>query len=227
MQFDNRNVKLTKEVVIRSNLQLVLGVFIYAFGLYLTLNLELGAAPWDVFYMGLVNKTGIRYGIVSTVMAFIIVAADLLMGERLGFGTILDALTAGNSIDLFLTLDLIPRPQSLAAGILMFIAGLSIMAVGNVFAMSAGQCCGPKDALLIALGKRMPRMSIGFVQIIIQAAVFTIGYFLDGPIGIGTLISVLFTGITQQIVFRLFRFEPRNTIHYDMIKSAYVFTHHL
>lgn len=223
MVFDNRNIQLTKEVVIRSNLQLALGVIIYAFGIYLTINAEIGVSPWDTLYLGIVGKTGIRYGVVSTTAALLIVAADLLMGERLGFGTIIDALLAGTSADFFLTLDLVPRSASPIINIFLFISGLFLMALGNVFAMSAGQCCGPKDALLIALGKRLPKLSVGTVQILIQGAAFLLGLLLSGPVGIGTVVSVVFTGVAQQIMFRLFRFDPRNTVHYDMVRSAAVF----
>jgi len=34
--------------------------------------------------------------------------------------------------------------------------------------MKSEQCCGPRDTLLVGLGKRMPKVPIGIVEIILS-----------------------------------------------------------
>ena len=97
-----------------------------------------------------------------------------------------------------------------------------IMAYAQYLYMCAALCCGPNDSLLVALGKRMPKVPIGFVNIGIMAIVLVIGIFLGGPVGIGTVYSVAGIGVVQQLVFNLLHFEPRETVHVgiiDMIKK--------
>ena len=92
------------------------------------------------------------------------------------------------------------------------------MAVGMWIYMSAEQCCGPRDSLLVGLGKRLPRLPIGFVEIILWAAVTLAGWLLGGPVGIGTLISTFGAGLVMQLVYSIIRFEPRKLIHRDVIE---------
>ena len=83
--------------------------------------------------------------------------------------------------------------------------------------MSAEQCCGPRDSLLVGLGKRMPKVPIGIVEVILWAVVLLIGWLLGGPVGIGTLLSTFGAGPVMQLVYNLIRFEPRELKHKDVI----------
>ena len=111
-----------------------------------------------------------------------------------------------------------PENQSVWLGIAVMIGGFVFMAVGMWIYMSAEQCCGPRDSLLVGLGKRLPRLPIGFVEIILWAAVTLAGWLLGGPVGIGTLISTFGAGLVMQLVYSIIRFEPRKLIHRDVIE---------
>ena len=102
------------------------------------------------------------------------------------------------------------------------LVGFVFMALGMWIYMSAEQCCGPRDALLVGLGKRMPKIPIGIVEVMLWAAVLLIGYLLGGPVGIGTLISTFGAGLVMQLVYTLIRFEPRKLKHRDVITLAKV-----
>ena len=91
------------------------------------------------------------------------------------------------------------------------------MALGMWIYMSAEQCCGPRDSLLVGLGKRMPKVPIGIVEVILWAVVLLIGWLLGGPVGIGTLLSTFGAGPVMQLVYNLIRFEPRELKHKDVI----------
>jgi len=79
--------------------------------------------------------------------------------------------------------------------------------------MSAEQCCGPRDSLLVGLGKRLPKVPIGIVEIILWSVVLLAGYLLGGAVGIGTLLSTFGAGLVMQLVYTIIKFEPRKLKH--------------
>ncbi|WP_442859675.1 YczE/YyaS/YitT family protein [Anaerotignum sp.] len=181
---------------------------------------NIGIAPWECLSMAISPLVGISFGIVHMISGIIILCIDLLMKEKIGFGTILDALLVGNYVDWIGYFDPVPVSESLPLSVLMVIAGLFVMGYGQYFYMSAGQSCGPRDSLTIAIGKRFPRTPIGVVQTVIVAIVLFAGWMLGGPIGIGTIISVFFAGTALQIVCRMMRFEPRNVKHLNVMEAT-------
>ena len=197
-------------------LQIAAGLLVFAFGVHLTIFANIGLAPWDCLGMGIAGHTPLNYGLSMTAMALVILGVDLLLKERIGFGTIIDALLTGNFVQMFNDLNPLPANESLWLGIAVMVAGFAFMALGMWIYMSAGQCCGPRDALLVGLGKRMPRLPIGVVEILLWAAVLLAGWLLGGPVGVGTLISTFGAGLVMQLVYSLLRFEPRSVVHRDV-----------
>ena len=65
--------------------------------------------------------------------------------------------------------------------------------------MKAGQGCGPKDGLLVALGKRLPKIPIGIVEILLWAIVTLFGWLLGGAVGIGNVISTFGAGALMHL----------------------------
>jgi len=153
-----------------------------------------------------------------TMIALIVLGIDLLLRERIGYGTIIDALLTGNFVQLFNSINPLPLNTVLWRGILIMLAGFVFMALGMAIYMKSEQCCGPRDALLVGLGKRMPRIPIGIVEVMLWAVVLFIGWLLKGPVGIGTVISTFGAGIVMQAVYSLIRFEPRDLRHRDVIE---------
>jgi uncharacterized membrane protein YczE len=154
-----------------------------------------------------------------TIMALVILGIDILMKEKIGYGTIIDALITGNLVQLYNTLNPFPLNESLPLGVLYMLAGFVFMALGMAIYMKSEQCCGPRDALLVGLGKRMPKVPIGIVEIILWAVVLLGGWLLGGPVGIGTLISTFGAGLVMQLVYNLLKFEPRLIRHSDVIRT--------
>lgn len=199
-------------------LQIAAGLFVFAFGVHLTIYANIGVAPWDCLGIGIAKHTPLNYGLAMTAMSVIIVIIDLLLKERIGFGTIIDALATGNFVQLFNDINPLPENNSLWLGIAIMIGGFAFMAVGMWIYMKAGQCCGPRDSLLVGLGKRMPKVPIGVVEIMLWAVVLLAGWLLGGPVGIGTLISTVGAGAVMQLVYHLIRFDPRQVRHRDVIE---------
>lgn len=211
---------MQKLQLIKRIFESALGLFIYSIGVYLTIQANIGLAPWDSLSMGVSAHIGYSYGIVHTIISLCILGVDIIMKEKIGYGSLLDALLVGNYVDFIAYFDLLAVSQSLSYSILLVVIGLFIMAYGMYFYMKAGMSCGPRDSLLIALGKRFPRTPIGAVQTAMVAVVLLIGWLLGGPVGIGTLLSVFGLGTALQIVCKIFRFEPRDVVHQNLIETT-------
>ena len=136
-----------------------------------------GAAPWDVMTLGLVKSTGIIYGNISLAISIILILIDvLILKEKIGWGTILDAVVVGKTVDLLNWINLIPAMIGSHIGrIGVMLAGFVIEAFGQFLYMREGLSFGPRDTLQIGLGKKMPKLSIGLVNTILLAAVLLTG----------------------------------------------------
>jgi len=170
--------------------------------------------------MGISYHTPLNYGLAMTIMALVILGIDILMKEKIGYGTIIDALITGNLVQLYNTLNPFPLNESLLLGVIYMLTGFVFMALGMAIYMKSQQCCGPRDALLVGLGKRMPKLPIGIVEIILWAAVLLGGWLLGGPVGIGTVIGTFGAGLVMQLVYTVIHFEPRKLQHRGVIEIS-------
>ncbi len=205
--------------IVKSTIKSAFGLFIYACGVYLTIQANIGIAPWECLSMSIAPKIGIPFGMVHTLSGILILLIDLLLKEKIGIGTILDTLLVGNYVDWISYFEPIPLCKHLPISIGMVIAGLFIMGYGQYFYMSAGLSCGPRDSLLIAVGKRFPNTPIGIVQTCMIGTILLASLLLKGPIGIGTVLSVFFAGTALQIICQLNHFEPRNIVHKSITET--------
>ena len=213
-------MKALKKMIVKQWIRIIFGLMIFSFGVHITIFANIGLAPWDCLGMGLSYHTPLNYGLSMTVISLVIIGIDLLMKERIGFGTVFDALLVGNMIQVFNDLDPFPLNEGILTGILLMLTGFVFMAIGQWLYMSGAQCCGPRDMLLVGLGKRLPRLPIGVVEILLWAAVVLVSWMLGGPVGIGTLISVLGAGLIMQLVLNIVHFEPRDVENRDCVEVA-------
>lgn len=195
-------------------------LFVNGFGVYLTIHANIGAAPWDVFNLGLSNTFGILYGTASITVSLIILAIDILMREPIGIAMFIDAIVVGKSVDLFNFLNIVPQPNSILGGIIMTIIGLFIIGYTQATYMIASLGCGPRDTLLVGLKRRLKKIPIGIISIFLLSAVTAIGYFLGGPVGIGTLLCAFAAGPIMQFAFITLRFNAVE-IHHQSIKNSF------
>ena len=210
---------MNRKSIIIGWLKIVIGLLIFSLGVHLTIRANLGLAPWDCLGMGISFQTPLNYGLSMTMIGVMILLIDILIKEKIGFGTIIDALLTGNAVQLFNDIDPFPETTNTFVGILIIVAGLALMAIGQYFYMSSAQGCGPRDALLVGLGQRLSRLPIGVVQIILWGTVLLTGWLLGGPVGIGTIVSTFGSGIVMQTVFTFIKFEPRAIEHRSVIDT--------
>ncbi len=207
--------KSSRKKIISEWFRIASGLAVFAFGVHLTIYANIGLAPWDCLGMGIANHTFLNYGLAMTAIALLTLFIDLLLRERIGYGTIIDALLTGNLVQLYNNINPFPENHNMWLGIVIMLIGFVFMALGMCVYMKAAQCCGPRDSLLVGLGKRMPRVPIGVVEIILWAVVLLAGWLLGGPVGIGTLISTFGAGAVMQLVYSVIHFEPREIKHRD------------
>ena len=207
-----------RKEIFRQWLRIALGLLVFAFGVHLTIYANIGLAPWDCLGMGVALQTPLNYGLAMTTIAVTVLIVDLLLKERIGYGTVIDALLTGNFVQMFNDLNPLPENKSLLLGVAAMLIGFVFMALGMCIYMRAGQCCGPRDALLVGLGKRMPKVPIGAVQILMWGVVLLFGWLLGGPVGIGTLIGTVGAGVVMQIVYSWIGFEPRDVKHKSIME---------
>lgn len=208
---------MDRKKIIRQWIRIVLGLLVFSLGVHLTIKANIGLAPWDCLGMGVANHTPLNYGLAMTVMSVIILGIDLLLKERIGYGTVIDALLTGIFVQMFNDVNPLPENKNMILGIGIMFAGFVLMAVGMWIYMRGEQCCGPRDSLLVGLGKRLPKVPIGIVGMMLWVTVLLAGWLLGGPVGIGTLISAFGEGLVMQVVYNLLHFEPRKVRHRDIL----------
>ncbi len=209
-----------KKRIVFELMRTVLGLAIFSFGVYMTIQASIGVAPWDTLTLGVCAHVPMTYGQVHIIISVLILAVDLLMKEKIGFSTVLDAFLVGIFVDIFTHFDIIPERTTLISGIVLMVAGMFVLALGQYFYMSAAQCCGPRDSFVVGVGRRLRRLPIGAVEVIIFVAVFLAGWRLGAPVGIGTVISTFGLGVAMQIIFSLFNFEPRDVRHKSIVEAV-------
>ncbi|MBE5806812.1 MAG: hypothetical protein E7317_00510 [Clostridiales bacterium] len=188
-------------------------LFVNGFGVYLTIQANIGAAPWDVLNLGLSKSLGILYGTASIAVSLTILVIDILLREPIGIAMFIDAVVVGKSVDFFNMIHAVPKGTSLIVGIPMLIAGLFILAYTQFAYMIASLGCGPRDTLLVGLARRVPRVPIGAVSITLLSLATLIGWLLGGPVGVGTLLCAFCTGPIMQFAFRTVRFDATGVRH--------------
>jgi uncharacterized membrane protein YczE len=192
--------------------KLFLGLFLYALGIVMTINANLGLAPWDVFHQGISINIGITMGQASIYVGLAFVVLDSFLGEKLGWGTLANMVFIGMFMDILMLNNLVPVFQSMVLSFILMLSGMFTIGIASYFYISAELGSGPRDGLMVAMTKRTSK-SVRFIRNCIELGALAIGYFLGGSIGIGTLIMALTAGYFVQFAFKLFGFNLKETKH--------------
>lgn len=205
---------------IRRTLIAAFGLVVFAFGVYLQLQADIGQAPWNALNQGLSMRLPITYGTACNLIGCCIVLLDIALREPVGIGMLLDATVIGWATDTFIALELVPKPASLPMQVVCHLAGMIVLCIGQLIYMKAALGCGPRDALMIALGKRITKVSVGTVNMGIFVLVLAGAYVLGAPIGIGTLLAVALLGPIMDLVFKIAHFDARGVVHENLLQTA-------
>ena len=199
-------------------LSLLFGLLLYAIGIVLTIKANIGYAPWDVFHVGLSLTTGISIGLASIITGIVIVAFVTITGEKIGIGTLANILLIGIFIDLIIFLDFIPLVRNFLTGIVVLLAGLFVISLGSYFYIKSAFGAGPRDNLMVVLNRKT-KLPVGVCRSIVELVATTVGWFLGGMVGIGTIISVVAVGFFIQMTFAVFKFKAAEVKHENVLQS--------
>ena len=199
-------------------LRLALGLLLYALGIAITLQAQIGYAPWEVFHVGLAKTFGVSIGTASITVGLVIVGIVLLFKERIGLGSVLNMVVVGLLLDLILKLDFLPAAGNFFLGVLMMIVGLFTIAFATYYYIGSGFGAGPRDSLMVVLA-RQTRLPIGLCRSGIEVLVLLSGWWLGGMVGIGTVMSALMAGVCIQFTFRLLNFDATTVRHETLTET--------
>ncbi|MEX3618216.1 YitT family protein [Paenibacillus glucanolyticus] len=173
------------------------GIFILALGVSLTILSQLGASPFDALLVGLSKNVGLTVGSWEVLIAILLIGCNLCLSrhrpEILGMVT---ALITGLGIDLwiFLLKDLI-EPKLWISKLSFLGLGLILIGLGTSIYLHANFAPIPVDRLTLVL-QTITGLNILFTRTIIYLFFLIAAIIFNGPIGIGTLLTVCLGGLT-------------------------------
>lgn len=170
---------------------LLIGLFLYGMGIALIVRGGIGVAPWDVLTQGIDSHAHLGFGLVTTLISGGVLLLWIPLRQRLGVGTVANAVLVGPSADVGLWL--IPADLDLWARVLLFTAGLVLLAVASGIYIGADLGPGPRDGLMTGLHGRTG-WPIWAVRTGIEGSVLAIGWLLGGNVGVGTVLFALLVG---------------------------------
>lgn len=209
----------TRGEILKNSITAAIGLMIFGFGIYMIICGNIGVGAYDALHLGIAKTFSIKYGTASVTVSLIILALDLLLKEKIGIGTILDAVIVGKTVDLLNFFQVLPKQHSLVSGIAFTVIGLVIMGFAQFLYMKTGLGCGPRDAFLVGISRRLLKVPIGAVGIGILGVATFLGWLLGGPIGVGTIIVTFLMGPIMQMDFKIVKFVPEDVEHQDLLSS--------
>lgn len=186
--------------------QLFIGLFLYGIAIALIVRGSVGAAPWDVLTQGIANHVDLSFGVITILTSGVVLLAWIPLRQKPGIGTLLNALLVGPSADVGFAL--IPAGLDLWARILLFVAGLLVLAIATGLYIGAHFGPGPRDGLMTGLNKRTG-WAIWKVRTGIEVTVVAIGWALGGNVGLGTAAFAVLIGPLCQWAIPFFAIKPR------------------
>jgi hypothetical protein len=170
---------------------LVAGLWVFATGEALLVASTIGNSPWSVLAQGIDIHTPLTIGAATLVVSALILLLWIPLRERVGVGTILNAIVISVGMDVML--QVLPTPDSFAAQLAQVVAGVLVLAVGSALYLTANLGPGPRDGLMTGLHRRYG-WRIAVVRTGLELGALSLGWLLGGTVGIGTVIFALGVG---------------------------------
>ncbi len=151
----------------------------------------LGLDPWDVLHQGLSRTFGLAIGTWAIIVSVLALIGWRALRQRLGVGTITNAILIGVVMDIMLSL--VHPPHALAARIALLVGGVVLNGIATGLYIGAGLGPGPRDGLSTGIVAR-GGYSMRVVRTSIELTVLLTGFLLGGTVGIGTVLYALAIG---------------------------------
>jgi uncharacterized membrane protein YczE len=190
---------------IRRTAQLLAGLVLYGTTAAMMVLAGLGLDPWDVLHQGLSRTLGLGIGTWAILASFLVLLGWLPLRQRLGVGTVANAVLVGAVIDLVLAV--FDPPHALWARIALLVGGVVGNGVATGLYIGAGLGPGARDGLTTGIAAR--GHSIRAVRTTIEATVLVSGFLLGGTVGVGTVLYAVAIGPITHVTIPALAIRPR------------------
>ena len=178
---------------------LCFGLVLFGLGEGLLIVAASGASPWSVLAQGLFLNIGFSVGLITIFISIAVLLLWFPLRQKPGIGTILNALIIGLMIDVCIRY--ISTPENYISQIILGAFAVLTVGVGGGIYLVANLGAGPRDGLMIGLQKKT-NLPISLVRGLLEITVMSVGWYLGGTVGVGTLLFAF--GIGPCVALGLF-----------------------
>ena len=143
------------------------------------------ASPWTVLAEGISYHINFSIGTITFLISLAVLFLWFFLNQKPGIGTLLNALIVAVMIDV--SIAFIPTPENYISKILLAIFAVLIVGIGSGFYLVSNLGPGPRDGLMIGLQK-LTNFPIAVVRATLEISVVSVGWYLGGTVGVGTLL---------------------------------------
>ena len=170
---------------------LCLGLTLFGLGEGLLIVSFAGASPWSVLAQGISLNVDFSIGTVTFFVSLAVLFFWIFLDQKPGIGTLLNAFIVAVMIDV--SIALIPNPTNYISQLLLAIFAVLIVGLGSGFYLVANLGPGPRDGLMTGIQKKT-NLPIAAVRAFLEITAVSIGWYLGGTVGIGTLLFAFGVG---------------------------------
>ena len=163
---------------------LCFGLALFGLGEGLLIVSFTGASPWSVLAQGISLNVNLSVGIITFLISIGVLLLWFFLDQRLGIGTIFNAIIIAVMIDL--CIKYVPTPTNYVHQIILAIFSVITVGIGGGIYLVSNLGAGPRDGLMIGLQKKT-NLPIALVRALLEITVVLVGWYLGGTVGIGTL----------------------------------------
>jgi len=164
---------------------LCFGLILFGLGEGLLIVSAAGASPWSVLAQGIYLNVGFSVGIITILISAGVLILWIPLNQKPGIGTILNAIIIGLMIDV--CIKFVPTPENYISQLFLALIAVLTVGLGGGIYLVANLGPGPRDGLMIGLQKRT-NLPIAAVRAFLEITVMSIGWYLGGTVGVGTLL---------------------------------------
>ena len=164
---------------------LCFGLSLFGVGEGLLIVSFTGASPWSVLAQGISLNVNLSIGTITLLISIAVLILWIPLGQKPGMGTIFNALIIAIMIDL--CIKYVPTPSNYIHQLLLAIISVVMVGIGGGIYLVSNLGAGPRDGLMIGLQK-LTNFPIAVVRATLEISVVSIGWYLGGTVGIGTLL---------------------------------------
>ena len=164
---------------------LCFGLSIFGLGEGLLIVSFTGASPWSVLAQGISLNINLSIGTITLLISIAVLILWIPLGQKPGMGTIFNALIIAIMIDL--CIKYVPTPSNYIHQLLLAVISVIMVGIGGGIYLVSNLGAGPRDGLMIGLQK-LTNFPIAVVRATLEISVVSIGWYLGGTVGIGTLL---------------------------------------